>query len=390
MATRNEVLSEQLKGWLAAKGDRKRRKEITDLVCSSVKMHPKSVSRAFRRIQMRDPSSVGRGGRPVSYGSDVTAALFDAWEAGDRCCGELLHPMIPEYVSVMRRDSDWKHGEEATSLLVAMSERTMKRRVTALSRKHGGYGRGKSSTRPSTLKPTIPIFKGPWKDLPPGHGQVDTVAHCGDTLRGDFVFSVNYTDAATYWVVFRAQWNKGQRATLDSLIFIRDILPFPLLSLHPDSGGEFINWLAKGWCDREGIGLSRSEPGRKNDNMFVEERNGHAIRRYVGYVRYDVEETVAGLNELYETLCAYLNHFKAVRRCILKERVGAKYVRRYEATAKTPYQRALEHPAVSDDAKAKLRAEHEKLNPLRLKRRIDTLIQKVYKQQKAARNDRAA
>lgn len=388
MATKHEVLREQLKDWLSAKGDRKRRREITDVVCASLKMHPKSVPRAMRRVQMRDPSWVGtnRGRRPV-YGPDVTAALLAVWEVGDRCCGELLRPMVEEYVAILKRDQGWKHSEEATQRLLQMSERTMKRRVTVLSRTHGGYGRGRSTTRPSSLKATIPIFKGPWKDVLPGNGQVDTVAHCGDTLSGDFVFSVNYTDAATYWMVLRAQWNKGQRATLQSLQAIREQLPFPLLGLHPDSGGEFVNWAAKEWCDREQILLNRSEPGKKNDNMFVEERNGHVVRRYLGYVRYDTPSVVDAMNELYDMLATYLNHFKAVRRSVSKERVGAKYVRRYESHAKTPYQRVLEHANIDDGVKERLRLEHDTLNPLHLKRRIDTLIQTVYKQQTAARNE---
>jgi hypothetical protein len=195
MATKHEVLRERLTDWLAAKGDRKRRKAIADLICASVKMHLKSVPRTMHRLQMRDPSLVGtnRGRRPV-YGPDVTAALLTVWEAGDRPCGELLHPMVEEYVTVLKRDHEWKHSEEATRLLLAMSERTMKRRVSELAHKHGGYGRGRSTTKPSSLKATIPIFKGPWKDALPGNGQVDTVAHCGDSIAGDYVFSVNYTD----------------------------------------------------------------------------------------------------------------------------------------------------------------------------------------------------
>lgn len=391
MATKREVMEEQLAGWLLAKGNRKQRRIITDLVCASVKIHPKSVPRAFRRLQMRDPAvSVLRRGRRVVYGHDVTVALQSVWEAGDRCCGELLHPMVEEYAAVLRRDHEWTHGEEATRKLLAMSERTMKRRVTTLTRTYDGYGRGMTTTKSSILKPTIPIFKGPWKDVLPGNGQVDTVAHCGGSVSGDYAFTVNYTDAATYWVVPRAQWNKGQTATLETLIAIREQLPFPMLGLHPDSGSEFINWLAKGWCKKEQIHLSRSEPGKKNDNMYVEERNGHVVRRYLGYVRYDAPETIVFINELYDVLAMYLNHFKAVKRCLSKERVGAKYVRRFEKRAMTPYQRVLEHPAISEAVKEQLRAQHETLNPLYLKRQIDTLIQKVYKQQKATQNEPAA
>jgi transposase InsO family protein len=384
MATKHDVLKDHLDEWLQAKNDKKKRGEIVKTVCAAIRINPKSVPRAFRRIQLRGVDSAPRPGRPVIYTPDVIAALCDVWEAGNMSCGELLHPVIPEYVRVMKRDGDWKHSETATEKLLAMSIRTMKRRVLALQKKHG-IRRGISSTRPSSLKSIIPVFKGPWKDIPLGTGQVDTVAHCGNTLLGDFIFSVNFVDAATYWTVPRAQWNKGQAATIASIEAIRKRLPFSLKGLHPDSGGEFINWNLKEWCEREKVDLSRSEPGKKNDNMFIEERNGHVIRRYLGYRRFDEPAVVAAINELYETLGLYLNHFKAVRRQTSKDKVGSKYVRKYERMAMTPYQRVLGREDVSEETKDRLREEHEKLNPLRLKKRIDTLILKINNIQNATR-----
>lgn len=118
--------------------------------------------------------------------------------------------------------------------------------------------------------------------------------------------------------------------------------------------------------------------------MYVEERNGHVVRKYVGYVRFDRPLVVPVMNEMYDVLALYLNHFQAVRRTETKERVGAKYKRTYEKIAQTPYRRMLEHPAVSEEAKEKLRAEHAELNPLCLKKQIDTLTAKILKLQKTA------
>ncbi|TAL19727.1 hypothetical protein EPN90_02520 [Patescibacteria group bacterium] len=210
-----------------------------------------------------------------------------------------------------------------TEKLLAAKEHTIRRRVTAL-RTTYRIGRGIPATKPSHLKAIIPIFKGPWNGLPPGHGQLDTIAHCGDSLRGDFIYSVNCTDASTYWTVTRAQWNKGQGATIASLGQIRQRLPFPWIMAHPDTGSEFINWTAKDWCEAQGIQLTRSEPNRKNDNMYVEERNGHVVRKFLGYGRFDCPEVVPLLNDLYDLLNPYLNHFLPVRRTMNKERVGAK------------------------------------------------------------------
>lgn len=348
-------------------------------------MHPNSVPRTFRRIQRRDPAHRETRGRHLVYTPDVTAALRDVWDAGDEACGELLHPEIAEYVAILQRDGLWRHREDTTQKLLAMSERTVKRRVTGFERVRGRR-HGLSATKPSALKSIIPIFQGPWRVLPPGHEQIDTVAHCGNTLLGDFSYTVSATDTAVYWMSLHAQWNKGARATVESLIAIQSRLPFPWLHAHPDTGSEFINWHAKDWCDTEHIMLSRSEPGKKNDNMYVEERNGHVVRKYLGYERYDCSEVVPLMNDLYRVLDRYLNHFKAVRRQVSKARVGARYVRTYEKVAKTPYQRVLEHPAIDDATKETLRKEHETLNPLVLTREIDRLRDIIHQHQQRHRH----
>jgi len=380
MATKTDIFKEHLPAWREARGDRKRRGDIISHLCFVTGMHRNSVSRRFRSIQMRDPRIPEGRGRRTLYTPDVTAALKEIWGVGDDACGELLHPQIREFVLILKRDKMWKHSSEATEKLLRMSEHTVRRRVANFE-KERGIRKGLSSTKPSALKAIIPIFKGPWKDLPPGHKQIDTVAHCGETLLGDFVYSLSAIDAAAYWSNTRSQWNKGQEATRDSLEDIQNTSPGPLLSVHPDTGSEFINWNMKEWCDTEGIEMTRSEPGKSNDNMYVEERNGHVVRRYFGYRRFDCPDVVPLMNDFWKVADRYQNHFKAVRRQIEKVRVGAKYVRKYEKVARTPYQRMLDHSAVDEAVKETLRREHATLNPLLLKREMDRLLTIVNQQQ---------
>lgn len=382
MATKYDILRTHLTEWMRSKGNRKKRAAITKHVAFVTGMHPKSVPRAFRREQLRDQRKTERRGRPTLYGHDVTAALKDIWDAANGPCGEILYPIIGEYVDILRRDKMWPHRMTTTDKLLRMKEHTVRRRVSALRRKYS-IQKGLGSTKPSALKTIIPIFKGPWKDLPPGHGQLDTVAHCGHTLSGDFIYTLNYTDVATYWIIPRAQWNKGQQTTVKNMKATQERMPFPWLMGHPDTGSEFINWVAKDWFAAEGIQLTRSEPGKKNDNMCVEERNGHVVRKYLGYLRLDLPEIVPVMNELYDLLASYLNHFLPVRRTLFKERLGAKYRRKYEKVALTPYQRVMKHEAMAEEIKNSLHAQHERLNPLLLKRKIDILLTKIYKLQKA-------
>lgn len=380
MATKKEVVREHLPRYL--KASRKEKGEILDHLTAILVMPRKSVIRRLKREQLRDRMKPGKKPGPrICYTPDVTAALKEVWEAGNEVCGELLHPVINEYVDILIRDGLWKHGSEATAKLLRMSERTVKRRV-------GNFltirrcRKGISATAPSVLKKLIPIFTGPWEAKPPGYGQIDTVVHCGSSLLGDMAYTLNYTDAATYLVIPRAQWNKGMEATKESMRAIKERMPFSWRGAHPDTGSEFINRFIIAWCRDEHIELSRSRPGKKNDNMYVEERNGHVIRKTVGYIRLDCHEAVAALNLLYDVLAPYLLHFVAVRRTLEKEKVQSKYRRTYEKIAKTPYHRILEHPAVDGSIKETLRREHAALNPLVMKREIERRLQAVYAIQK--------
>lgn len=382
MSTIIEVFQRYLPEYL--KASRQRKQAILDTVCETADYHRKAAIRKFGCLQMKSSLDSDGRGRPVTYTPDVIVALKAVWTAASEICGELLYPITAEYVAILKRDGLWNHRPETTEKLLQMSEGTMKAKVGSFMKARHTH-HGVSATSPSLLKNIIPIFTGPWKDKPPGYGQTDTVVHCGNTLLGDMVFSLNYTDVATMWIGLSGQWNKGQRATQESLQKIRSRLPFPLFGLHPDSGSEFINRFVKEWCDREQIELTRSRPNKKNDNAYVEERNGHVIRKWLGYNRLDVPEIVPLVNEMYELLETYLNHFVPSRKCLDKVRVGAKYRRTY-GQATTPYARVLAHPAIAGDVKERLRKQHTELNPLKLKQQIDTLRSQIFTLQRTNGN----
>jgi hypothetical protein len=210
MKTKTDIFKEHLSEYLKATKERKG--AILDHVCFVTKMHRKASVRKFRALQLRDPCKTEQRGRSEYYGPDVTVALKKVWEAGNEVCGELLFPVINEYIDILVRDKLWIHGDDTTSKLRAMKLCTVKRRVGKFIKARGRRN-GISATRPSHLKSIIPTFNGPWKDLPPGNGQIDTVIH-KDTLLGDAVYTLNYADSATCLCIPRAQWNKSQEATL--------------------------------------------------------------------------------------------------------------------------------------------------------------------------------
>jgi len=159
---------------------------------------------------------------------------------------------------------------------------------------------------------------------------------------------------------------------------IKHLMPFTWLGGHPDTGSEFLNYMVLKWCEEEKIELSRSRPSHKNDNMYVEERNGHAIRKTIGYITLNCPEAVDALNAVYDILNPYLLHFVAVRRMTGKEKLSSRYKRTYEKVAKTPYRRILEHRGVSEEVKTRLKTEHNKINPLTLKQEIDRRLKTLY------------
>src|SRR3989344_3038900 len=193
MATKNDIFNEHLSGYL--KANKRKKGVILKHACFVTGMHQKAAIRKFKRLQMRPLAYQDKRGRETYYTADVTAALKEIWEAGNEVCGELLYPMIKEYVEILIRDKMWKHAEETTRKLLQMSEGTVKRRVGGFMKIHRKK-KGISSTKPSHIKHLVPIFIGPWHNKPPGFGQIDTVRH-SNSASGDAAYTLNYTDAAT-------------------------------------------------------------------------------------------------------------------------------------------------------------------------------------------------
>lgn len=371
------------------KADKKRKGEILDVMIDLISMHKKSIIRRFGSLQFTDTvakkSMPVKQGRPFFYGSETRLALKKLWILSGKLCGELLHPMISEYINQYKNNGDWKYDKKIDDKLLLMSVSTVKRKTACFFKKDKEtFRKGKSTTKPSSIKIIIPIRDTSWFEAKIGEGQLDTVVHCGDTLCGDMAYTLNFTDFKTYWIGLKAQMNKGQRATQEGLFCIKNDLPFKLLEIHPDTGSEFINYHLKKCCDSIEVRMTRSRPNHKNDNMCVEERNGHIVRKKIGYVRIDCQEAVGALNKYYEILCLFNNHFVAVRRTKEKIRIGSRYQRKFEQP-KTPYQLIMESDEISDERKIKLRKIHESLDMFELQSRMEKYLKKVYDIQKKKR-----
>ncbi len=185
MGTKKELFGIELEMYL--KASKREKGEILDSLHRQTGMWRESIMRSFKRLQMKSVHTPKKKrGRSAYYTPDVYEALKEIWEAANSCCGELLHPMVPEYVSILKRDKMWMYGDIVTGKLLAMSMATVKRRVSWWQCESGR--KGISTTTPSAIKERVPVFRGTWTKVPVGMGQIDTVAHCGGSLAGDFIY----------------------------------------------------------------------------------------------------------------------------------------------------------------------------------------------------------
>jgi len=212
-----------------------------------------------------------------------------------------------------------------------------------------------------------------------GNMQIDLVEHCGASAAGQFVNTLDTTDISSGWTEQEAVMGKGQEPTKEGINQARTRCPFSWVEIHSDGGTEFINAHLFAYSTDTGLDFSRSRAYKKNDNCLVEQKNYTHVRRLVGYLRYDTQEEMELLNDLYRNeQRLFKNFFQPVIKLVSKERVGGKLHRTYDKP-KTPYQRALESPEVSEKKKEELLKVYLSLNPAELKRQIEKKMDTLYR-----------
>ena len=311
------------------------------------------------------------------YDHDVLIALKKLWEGTDFICSKRLAPFLGEFIPVLEKHGEIRLDPKVKKKLRTISAATIDRLLADTRKKQEIKGR--SATRPgSLLKKNIPIRTYSERDdRRPSFFEVDLVSHDGGNTRGDFIQSLQFTDIAICWTEMVGVENKAQWV-FGGIREIRNRLPFPILGFDSDNGSEFINDELIRYCEREHITFTRARPYRKNDSCYIEQKNWSVIRRTVGYGRYDTEEELRVLNQLYSNLRLYVNFFQPVRKLIQKERMGSRIKKRYDI-AQTPYHRILSSPHIKDEIKMKLEKLYDKLNPAELKREITRLQNELYR-----------
>lgn len=360
------------------KANKLEKQKILDEFTSATGYHRKHAIRVLKsKVQARNRLQ----GKPKVYKrvyqGEVVQALEQIWEIYGYLCSKRLQPYLPEAIRVLERCQEIKLSDETKELLLKISSASIDRclRPVRLRSRHG-----LGTTKPgSLLKNLIPVRTfTEWDEEQPGFMEIDLVAHCGNTTAGQFLCTLTCTDLCTGWTEVTGLLHRSQEAVSEALCRMRQRLPFPLLGIDSDNGGEFINDLLYRYCLNEQITFTRSRPYQKNDQAHVEQKNWSVVRHTVGYDRWETEQELTLLESIYDDLRPYINFFQPSLKLIAKERIGNKMIKRYDP-AKTPYQRVLEQHQISLQAKARLAHCYVQLNPASLRRQIDHKIAILWK-----------
>lgn len=384
MKTRKEITKVTKKRY--QKASRKEKSKILDEVCEITGWHRKHATRVLNEtiphpvkqssIQFAKPKET-RGRKPI-YIDEVLAALRIVWVVLDCPCGKRLAAVMEETLDALIRFGEIDIGAATYNLLCQMSPATCDR-LLAHDRKKLSL-KGRSTTKPgSLLRTQIPVRTfADWDEEYPGFLEIDLVAHCGTSTRGEYVNTLDATDINTGWTETRAVINKAAVHTAKAIDVIKGNLPFPLLGLDSDNGSEFINGILFNYCKDNRITFTRSRPNKKNDCCYVEGKNWHVVRKLIGYDRYEGQEAVDLLNKIYDLLRLFTNFFSPQQKLIEKVRNGAKVSKKYDK-AKTPYRRIVEDDLFAPEVKEALERQYLSLNPVTIRREILSLVQELRK-----------
>jgi hypothetical protein len=297
-------------------------------------------------------------------------------EASDRVCGKRLRPLLPVLVEAMERHGHLRLAPEVRISLLAMSAATMDRALRGVREQAAGRARRRAAPS-AAIRRSVPVRTfSDWQDPPPGFFQADLVAHSGPVASGSFVQTLVLTDIATGWTECAPLLVREQKLLTEVLTELRKLLPFPLLGFDTDNDSVFMNETVRDYCQEAGVAFTRCRPYRKNDQAWVEQKNGAVVRRMVGYRRLEGFHAATELARLYAAMRLFVNFFQPSFKLADKQRDGARVRKRYHRPA-TPHQRLLADPQTPDEIRRRVKAMAEDLDPVGLLRDIRAAQQRL-------------
>ena len=305
------------------------------------------------------------GGRPKKYDKAVVVALEKLWKHFGHLCGKRLVVVIRMSLPYLTEHREFSISTESAQALAGISAATVDR-LLGPARKRLFLKGIRHTKAVSTLAASIPVRTfSEWDHLAAGHLQLDLVAHDGGVAGGEHCFTLCVTDVCSLWCERRALPSKAARWVSAALDDILHAIPFAVIEVHPDNGSEFINRNLVDYCAANGIAMSRSRSGEKNDNCYVEQKNFDAVRKLIGYARYSGDLAAEKINELYRTHSVLQNYVYPSQKLLSKSRQGARVIKHHD-TPCPPARRLLQRSDLEPRSHWKIHAVMQKLDPIAL------------------------
>jgi hypothetical protein len=316
--------------------------------------------------------------RPRFYSKAVQDALLVVWAASNYIASKRLSPFLTELVPALERHGHLDLTDPVRLQLMRVSPATIDRLLKSWRNRNGI--KGLSLTRSGKLlKNQIQVRTfADWEDNRPGFFEADLVAHCGCNAGGSYLHTLVLTDIATGWVECLPLLHRSAHAVICALDRARQLIPFPILGIDTDNGSEFINLELISYCDKNKITFTRGRAYKKNDQCFVEQKNGVIVRQLIGYDRFDGLRAHRQLAELYRAVRLYINFFQPSMKLINKQRDDGKTRRKYD-TAKTPFKRLCATDVIEAKYLEKIDTIYQALDPVRLLKQIKALQDALWK-----------
>lgn len=305
-------------------------------------------------------------GRKV-YDEAVREALVVLWEAADRICGKRLKAILKPLIDAMERHGHLALAPEVREQLLRVSASTIDRYLKPVRAHSSRRRKPRAKKKPSRQVP-VRTF-GDWAESEPGRLEIDFVVHCGGAMSGSYVHSLVGTDVCSGWTESVPLLVREQSLVTGGLDVLAAQFPMAIIGINSDNDSAFINDTLITYCIERRIEFTRSRPYRKNDQAWVEQKNGSIIRRFVGHDRFSGPVAAQTLAQLYRTARLYVNYFQPSFKLVEKNLIGGKIIKRYD-TPKTPCDRLLDHDSIDAAKKKRLRNERSRLDPVELLFRI--------------------
>ena len=334
------------------------------------------------------PSGRVRAGPEPRY-EMIEPVVRQMWLTAEQPCGKRLVPILRKWLPYYEQRYGSLSGRQR-KLVKQVSAATLDRLLAPARAEH--VGRGRCGTKPgSLLRSEIPIRTGTWDLSRPGYMEADSVAHCGGSLAGDFIWSLTYTDILSGWTEGGAVWNKGATGVLAATREVEERLPFDLLGFDSDNGGEFLNHHLWSYMRerKEAVEFTRSRPYHSDDNAHVEQKNWTWARQLLGYGRLENPQLVAPISALYREVWApWQNFFLPCLKLESKWREGSHWRKRYQPP-RTAYERLCAPGMLSRQERSRLKERHASLDPFALKDELERRLEKILRPETPKKNNPA-